>query len=225
MPIQAVVAVPESASRRVYDYLRDQLLARGIAPNELLSEGQIAAQVGVSRTPVREALLRLEAEGFVRLLPKRGALVLPVTLPQVTDLIEARQLVETYAARKAIASGNTGPLLRSLSAQLSTMRSAMRTKHTRAYVEADRAFHAAIVAATDNEILIGLYRSLRDRQLRMGVVNLLDESDVSSEDARMRATIADHEAIASAIADGSSRAADAAIRAHLKHAVQLLERR
>jgi DNA-binding GntR family transcriptional regulator len=59
----------------------------------------------------------------------------------------------------------------------------------------------------------------------MGVVNLLDESDVSSEHARMRATIADHEAIASAIADGSSRAADAAIRAHLKHAVQLLERR
>jgi DNA-binding GntR family transcriptional regulator len=221
----ALRAVPESASRRAYDYLRDELLARRIAPNELLSEGQIAEQVGVSRTPVREALLRLEAEGFVRLLPKRGALVLPVTLPEVTDLIEARELIETYGARKAINSGNTTALLRTLSAQLSTMRAAMRTKDTRAYVEADRAFHAAIVAATENEILVGLYRSLRDRQLRMGVVNLLVESDATSERTRMRATIADHEAIAAGIAGGSVRAAEAAIRAHLAHAVRLLERR
>jgi len=68
-----------SAADRVYDHVRQGILSRRYADNELLAEGGIAAETGVSRTPVREALLRLEAQGMIRLLPKRGALVLPVT--------------------------------------------------------------------------------------------------------------------------------------------------
>ena len=95
------------------------------------------------------------------------------------------------------------------------------------YVEADRDFHAAIVAATGNEILIGVYRSLRDRQLRMGVVNLLERHRRARPAgvARMRANIADHEAILAAVPARAIRAAEAAVTAHLDRAEQLLRDR
>ncbi len=100
-----------SAADRVYGYAKDAILARRLGVHDLLTEGELADAVGVSRTPVREALLRLQADGLVRLLPKRGALVLPVTPDEVADVLETRRLVETFAVRKAItapASGRPG---------------------------------------------------------------------------------------------------------------------
>ena len=82
-----------SAADRAYAYVKGEILARRFAPHDLLSEGQLAGAVGASRTPVREALLRLQGEGLVRLLPKRGALVLPVTVDEMADVMETRRLV------------------------------------------------------------------------------------------------------------------------------------
>jgi DNA-binding GntR family transcriptional regulator len=215
-----------SAADRVFDHAKAAILARRIAPHELLTEGDLADAVGVSRTPVREALLRLQAEGLVRLLPKRGALVLPVTAAEVADVLETRRLIETFAVRKAIA--DSGPeLVVHLGIHLQGMRTAMRVRDARAYMEADRDFHDRIVAATGNQILTTLYRSLRDRQLRMGVVNLLDESTGAVDTvgvARMRANIADHEAILAAVAARTIRAGEAAVIAHLDRAEQQLNR-
>src|SRR3954466_12275201 len=90
-----------TATSRAYDHLKQAILDRAYPGGALLSEGEVAAQVGVSRTPVREALLRLEAEGLVRLYPKRGALVLPVSPKEISDVLETRELVETFAAGKA----------------------------------------------------------------------------------------------------------------------------
>jgi DNA-binding GntR family transcriptional regulator len=224
--VRAGAAEQLSAADRVFNHAKAAILARRIAPHELLTEGDLAEAVGVSRTPVREALLRLQAEGLVRLLPKRGALVLPVTPAEVADVLETRRLIETFAVRKAIA-GSGADLVGHLEAHLQGMRDAMRARDARAYVEADRDFHDQIVAATGNEILTNLYRSLRDRQLRMGVVNLLDESTGSVDTAgvaRMRANIGDHEAILAAIAARTVRAGEAAVIAHLDRAGQQLAR-
>src|SRR3954465_15306757 len=90
-----------TATSRAYDHLKQAILDRAYPGGALLSEGEVAAQVGVSRTPVREALLRLEAEGLVRLYPKRGALVLPVSPREVSDVLETRELVETFTAGRA----------------------------------------------------------------------------------------------------------------------------
>src|SRR4051794_12919907 len=161
-----------SASDRVYSHAKAQILARTYAPHDLLTEGELADAVGVSRTPVREALLRLQAEGLVRLLPKRGALVEPVTPAEVQDVLEVRRLIEAFAVRKAVSAARP-PLLARLGTHLQHMRDALASRDAATYVEADRDFHAELVAATGNRILVDLYRSLRDRQLRMGVVNLL----------------------------------------------------
>src|ERR1700744_6483151 len=110
------VEPPPTAAERAYRFVRAEVLSRRIKPHDVISEGQIALAVGVSRTPVREALLRLEAEGVLRLLPKRGALVLPVTTEQMLDLIEARQLIETFAVRKVIGSGSAPAVTRLIAA-------------------------------------------------------------------------------------------------------------
>ncbi len=212
-----------SAADRVYAYAKEAVLARWFAPHALLTEGELAAAVGVSRTPVREALLRLQADGLVRLLPKRGALVLPVTAAEVTDVFETRRLIEAFAVRKAIAGA--GPeLVVALSGHIEAMRAAMQRRNAHAYVEADRDFHAEIVASTGNEIIVSLYRSLRERQLRMGVVNLLGDQAGTVNPTRMRAMIADHEAILKAVAARTVRAAESAVTAHLDHAERLLGR-
>ena len=217
---------PLSAADRVYEYAKAGILGRRFAPHDLLVEGDLATAVGVSRTPVREALLRLQADGLIRLLPKRGALVLPVTPGEMADVLETRRLIETFAIRKAVAEPPRG-LTDRLEGHLDRMRTAQKARAARDYAEADRDFHEEIVAATGNEILAALYRSLRDRQLRMGVVNLLDESTGSVDPAgvsRMRANIADHEAISSAIAARSVRAGEAAVHAHLERAERQLRR-
>jgi DNA-binding GntR family transcriptional regulator len=210
-----------SAVDRAYRYVKADIVGRRIRPHDVLSEGQIAGAVGVSRTPVREALLRLESEGVLRLLPKRGALVLPVTTEQMLDLIETRRLVESFAVHKVISSGRVGPLVEALRQHLELMREALARRDGAGYVAADRDFHAEIVAAAENSILADLYRGLRDQQLRMGAVNLLDET-AEPDLARMRSTLADHEQIAAAIAARRSRAAEAAVRQHLDHAERLL---
>src|SRR5947199_10651554 len=91
-------ATTPSATTRVYQHLKQAILERIHAEGALLSEAEIAAAVGVSRTPVREALLRLESEGLVTLYPKRGVLVLPVSAREIEDVIDARRLVEVHAA-------------------------------------------------------------------------------------------------------------------------------
>jgi DNA-binding GntR family transcriptional regulator len=223
---QAALEPLPSAADRAYQYAKRAILERRYAPHELLTEGELAAAVGVSRTPVREALLRLQSEGLIRLLPKRGALVLPVTAAEVADVIETRRIIETFAVRKAIASAGTD-LVATLQEQLKRMRAAVRERDARAYVEADRDFHESIVAATGNAILTALYRSLRDRQLRMGVINLLHERTGSVDAAsvaRMRSSIVEHEAILAAITARTLRAGEAAVAAHLDRAAEQLGR-
>jgi DNA-binding GntR family transcriptional regulator len=216
---------PPSAAERAYAYIKGEILARRFGAHDLLSEGQLADAVGVSRTPVREALLRLQGEGLVRLLPKRGALVLPVTVDEAADVMETRRLVESFAARKVLTSRPQAALVPVLDGYLQDMRAAMHAHDVTAYVQADRDFHLAIVAATGNEIITALYRSLRERQLRMGTVNLLDDSGNAVDPARMRATLAEHERIRDALRSGSVRAVTEAVTAHLDHAERTLARR
>lgn len=214
-----------SAADRAYAYVKGEILARRFAPHDLLSEGQLAGAVGASRTPVREALLRLQGEGLVRLLPKRGALVLPVTVDEMADVMETRRLVETFAARKVLTHQPSAALGSVLECHLDAMRAAMESHDVVAYVQADRDFHLAIVAATGNEIITSLYRSLRERQLRMGTVNLLDGTGTNVDPARMQSTLAEHERIRDALRAGRADAVVKAVGAHLDHAESTLARR
>lgn len=202
-----------SAADRVYQHVRAGILTRRFADNDLLAEGRIAEETGVSRTPVREALLRLEADGMIRLLPKRGALVLPVGVQEWRDVLATRELVETHCVRVIIESGRAAALMPSLAASITDLRQATVAGDLVGYVHADRDFHAGIVAAAGNSILVRLYASLRDRQLRMGTANLLAEGGFD-DPARLARTIADHQGISDAI---SREDATGAVRLTIEH--------
>ncbi|MDQ4008378.1 MAG: GntR family transcriptional regulator [Actinomycetota bacterium] len=180
-----------SAAQRVYEHVKTGILDATYPGGELLTEGAVSERVGVSRTPVREALLRLEAEGLVRLYPKKGALVVPVSAQEADDVLEARALVERYCAagawtRRAELAADLEPLL-------GQMRAHRESGDVAGFSRADREFHERIVAAAGNDVLARLYRSLRERQLCISSVVMR----VSAE--RMDLAVQDHQRMVDAL--------------------------
>jgi DNA-binding GntR family transcriptional regulator len=185
------------AAERVYAYVKAAILDRVYPGNELLTEGELATAVGVSRTPVREALLRLEESGLVKLYPKKGALVLPVLAQEVNDVLEARELIETHAAAKVWPRRKQ--LAEKLVPLVQEMRAHRKAGDAKSFLVADRVFHEAIVGAAGNEILAKLYNSLRDRQVRMGVPG------IEMQPARMDKSIAAHQEMIEVLGGNSAK--------------------
>ena len=94
-----------TATNRAYAFTKGRVLDSTFAGGNFITEGEVADALGMSRTPVREAFLRLEGEGLLRLYPKRGALVVPVSVGEVEAVMETRMLVERFALDKVLANG------------------------------------------------------------------------------------------------------------------------
>ncbi|NEA46576.1 GntR family transcriptional regulator [Streptomyces sp. SID10815] len=195
------------AADRVYTHVKQAVLDRRYEGGTLLTEGELAEAVGVSRTPVREALLRLEVEGLLKLYPKKGALVLPVSAQEIADVVETRRLVEGHAVRKAVPA--PAGLLRRLAELLEQQKRQAAAGDLAAAAVTDRCFHAEIVRSGGNEILSRLYDQLRDRQLRMGVAVMHSHPD------RIAKTLAEHEAILTALREGDAEAAVDIVHGHV----------
>ncbi|MFI7103798.1 GntR family transcriptional regulator [Streptomyces sp. NPDC050161] len=195
------------AAERVYTHVKDAVLQRRYEGGMLLTEGELAEAVGVSRTPVREALLRLEVEGLIKLYPKKGALVLPVSAQEIADVVETRLLVEKHAAAKAVPASKA--LLAELAEHLETMQEQAAAGDLAAVSVADRCFHAALVRSAGNQILDRLYEQLRDRQLRMGVAVMHAHPD------RIAKNITEHAEILDALRAGDAEAATGALHRHV----------
>ena len=200
----------DSASARAYHWTRERVLDGTFPGGTMLSEGEVSERVGVSRTPVREAFLRLAAEGVLQLFPKRGALVTSMSERDVRDVLEARLLVEPWAAAEAARQGDREDLVASLAQHVDHLRERGEAGDVVGYQEADRAFHEAIVTATGNALLIGFYRTLRDRQLRIGAVAN------SAVKGRAATILAEHLAIMRAIEKGDADGVGEMVRAHVE---------
>ncbi|GAV42153.1 GntR family transcriptional regulator [Streptomyces acidiscabies] len=202
-----VPATRQPAAERVYAHVKQGVLDRRYEGGTLLTEGELADAVGVSRTPVREALLRLEVEGLIRLYPKKGALVLPVSAQEIADVVETRLLIEKHAVRKAV------PAPAALIARLAELLERQKEEAGRGDLAAaavtDRCFHAEIVRSGGNEILTRLYDQLRDRQLRMGVAIMHAHPD------RIAKSLVEHEQILDALRSGDAEAAVSIVCRHV----------
>ena len=204
----------DGAKNRAYAFTKQRVLDATYPGGDLLTEGEVAEALGMSRTPVREAFVRLEGEGLLRLYPKRGALVVPVSAQEVEALMETRVLVERFAVTKAIArqADVTG-----------AMREAIARQERRAgagdldgFVAADREFHTVLVAAAGNQIVLDLYDSLRDRQQRMGIAAL------RREPRRLGQILAEHRGLTDAIEAGDVETTLELLEAHLHGTLALL---
>jgi DNA-binding GntR family transcriptional regulator len=201
-------------TERAYTYTKQRVLDATYAGGELLTEGEVAGALGISRTPVREAFLRLEGEGLLRLYPKRGALVVPVSAGEVEAVMETRVLVERFAFEKAIVRG--ADVTDAMRAEIARQEERAAAGDLDGFVEADRAFHTALVAAAGNPIVLSLYDSLRDRQQRLGVTAL------RREPRRLGEILDEHRALTEAVASGDVDATLALLEAHLHGTLVLL---
>jgi len=208
---------PPTATERAYSHTKARVLDGTYPGGALITEGDVSDAVGVSRTPVREAFLRLQAEGLLRLYPKRGALVVPVSAQEIDDVIETRGMVERFAVEKVIASGRHREVGARLRESLAAQRRLRRSPEP--FTEADRDFHGLVVAATGNQVIADLYAALRDRQLRMGVTALLRDPH------RVERILEEHTALADAVAAGDLDAALASVTHHLHGTEEALRRR
>jgi DNA-binding GntR family transcriptional regulator len=200
-----------AAKDRALEYVKTQVLTGAFSGGELISEGEVANALGMSRTPVREAFLRLEAEGLLKLYPQRGALVVPVSSEEARAVIEARLLLEQFAATKVVARGpaTCAAVFERLSAELQRQRDAAAAPNWRDFVEADRAYHDVTLEASGNAILSDLYSSLRDRQMRMTGESLIHDRQ------RMATILDEHRVIAEALRDGDLQRTLEAVQTHL----------
>jgi DNA-binding GntR family transcriptional regulator len=203
-----------TATERAYAFAKERILDGRFAGGELISEGDVAAGVSLSRTPVREAFLRLESEGLLKLFPKRGALVVPVSAAEVEHVMETRMVVERFAVERIIRSGTD--LQGAPEAAIETQERFLSEAHSLRFVEADRRFHRTFVAGAGNPILLQLHDSLRDRQSRMGLAALARDDD------RIQQILTEHRAIAAAVREGDAEAADVIVVRHLRGTLALL---
>src|SRR4051794_20235059 len=207
-----VLAGSGPAAARVYAYVKERLLDGRFPGGALLSENELSQQLGLSRTPVRQAFVQLEAEGLLELYPKRGALVVPVAASEIEDVFEARLLVEEHCARRA--AGARAALAAELADALAERgRAIARGAGGRAeFAGSDRRFHRAIVHASGNAILTRLYDALRDRQQRIAAVSLARNPGDAGR------FIAEHRGIVDALGRADATAACELVSAHLRTA-------
>jgi DNA-binding GntR family transcriptional regulator len=206
------VAGTGSAAARVYAHVKERLLDGSFPGGALLSENELSQQLGLSRTPVRQAFVQLEAEGLLELYPKRGALVVPIAASEVEDVFEARLLVEEHSAKRAASAG--AALAAKLAGEIERQERAIASGATGMadFAKSDRRFHRAIVHAAGNAILTRLYDALRDRQQRIAAVSL------ARNPADAERFVVEHRRIADAIGRADATAACDLVAAHLRSA-------
>ncbi|MGW9629576.1 GntR family transcriptional regulator [Agromyces sp. NPDC055520] len=153
----------ESAAERARAAIRAAILDGTHRPDTMLSENELAAQLGMSRTPVRAALSRLQDDGLITIYPKRGALVRSLSTREIADLADARLILETAGVQRATSAARLA-LADRLEPGLAAQRDALAARNLDGFVTLTIAFHRSFVEAGGNAVLIEVGDRLADRQ-------------------------------------------------------------
>lgn len=160
-------ASPEgrSLTERAYEAIKHDIITLRLRPGEPLNEAQLMQSTGLGRTPVHQAMHRLALEGLVVILPRKGAMVAPVSLNDALEIIDVRMINETYCVELA-ARAATPDDLAAIEAVLLRSRDAIAARDVATMMRIDRDFHLAISRASRNQTLADLLRGLHERSLR-----------------------------------------------------------
>jgi DNA-binding GntR family transcriptional regulator len=161
--LDRVLALDGPAADKAYRAVLDSIVAGSVMAGTLLTEGQVAEAIGMSRTPVREAFLRLSTEGLLDLYPKRGAIVTAPSRAEVDELLAVRAMFEKQAVAWVAERGVPADLEATLRGHLETQAG---TADPLEFARSDRGLHEAIVAASGNSIAHDLFAQTGPRLLR-----------------------------------------------------------
>jgi DNA-binding GntR family transcriptional regulator len=200
---------------RAYRELRESLLDGSIPPGAFLSERQLADRLGMSKTPIRAALERLEGDGLVTVSPQQGIVVRDVTLREIQELFDMRAAVEPFVARRV--AGRLGPARAAdLRDNLRKQAAAARKGDAAAAGALDVAFHLLLADALDNrEVVQWLTRALA--KLSREIVRISRNAE-----GRLLASYREHVAIAKAVLEGDGDRAAADMEDHFRFSRQSL---
>lgn len=196
-----------------YKRLRDAILTGRVRPNERLVEAELAVQFEVSRTPVRESLKKLAAEGLV-ISRRRGWIVREHTGDEIREIYEARSALEGYCARLAARRGTDAEIQGIVSISRGEDRSILKSLRER-LVEVNDLFHDAIISAAHNERLVHIVRTNRNYYFNFRIASLYTDEEAE-------ASLAGHEAIVCALLDRDADRAEREMRQHIDLALAVI---
>ncbi len=166
----------------VFQTLRNAIITGELQPGERLMETQLGERLGVSRTPIREAIRKLELEGLVVMVPRKGAQVAQFTEKDIQDVLEVRGALEALAAKIACKRMDDRAFLK-LQLAIAEYSYAAKNKDLEMMIEKDVEFHEIIVGATQNDKLIQIFNNLREQVNRYRITYLKNTEDAESVQA------------------------------------------
>lgn len=203
-----------SGSRWAYETIRNRILSLELAPGAGLDEQELIASLGVSRTPIREALIQLSAEGLVEMLPNRGARVAKIDLPGVREFFEALDAHQRMVTRWA-ALRHTKEDLRRIDEERRRFDAAVASGQVGEMMSTNLAFHEAIGAACGNALIARSYSQLLAYGLRLSHISLAYEALAAGEPDTHKEDIGrDHLDMQRHLMAGDADAAEATARLH-----------
>jgi DNA-binding GntR family transcriptional regulator len=208
-PMQRIEHANLSLVNQAYKELKRILLEHQIPQGGKLNEGELAGALGISRTPVREAINRLAKEGLVEIFPQRGAFVIRFSEEDVNELFLIRENLEGLAAYLA-AEKMTGTDLTRLESCVEGFKEPYRKKDIQRYAREDFKFHQTIIKLSDARRLTTLISTLYDH-IRIFRLTTLGLSD------RMKVSLAEHERLIEAFRKKDASEAETLMRRHIRH--------
>ena len=196
----------------VFNTLRQAILRGELKPGERLMEIQLANKLGVSRTPIREAIRKLELEGLVLMIPRKGAEVAEITEKSLRDVLEVRRALEELSVQLACEK-ITKEEIRELERVAKEFQQVVKSSDITEIAEVDVRFHDIIYTATDNQKLIQLLNNLREQMYRYRVEYL-------KRDGVFPQLIAEHEAIIRHIENNEKEKATEVMCRHIDNQVE-----
>ncbi|KNZ69215.1 GntR family transcriptional regulator [Thermincola ferriacetica] len=198
----------------VFEALREAIINGTLEPGERLMEIQLAEEMGVSRTPVREAIRKLELEGFVVMVPRKGAYVAGLSMKDIADVFEIRTALESLAAGLA-AERITEEELENLERLLVKIGECVQANDLDKLIEVDTEFHDVLFKATRNERLVQIISNLREQIQRFRTTSL-------ASPGRMKYALEEHKKIVEAVSERNVELAQKLAAEHIENAENIM---
>jgi DNA-binding GntR family transcriptional regulator len=197
-----------SLADMAFEAIKEKILKLYFLPGQYLNEGALCALLDMGRTPIHQALQRLQHEGLVEVMPRKGVIVQPGSISEILKILDSRATVEAELARNAAQRATSKDV-----DELKTLARAGATNgkmsELDSFIGADRDFHRKFAELAENPVLSDFARTLHERSIRYWYLHLWQTLDD-------KATIRQHTAIADAIARGDGDAAAEAVRTHIE---------
>jgi DNA-binding GntR family transcriptional regulator len=200
------VEKPLTLRERIVDFVKDAVISGRLRPGERVPEQEIADNLGISRTPIREAFRQLESEGFITVTPRKGAVVSPITDKDVSEFYSIKSLLEGYAAKTACKK-LTEKELKKLETLNASMKKCAERNDVKGFFKLDAQFHETFLKSCGNDKLKGLIHHLVQQFERFRITAM-------SLPGRMQDSVKQHDEITEAFKKGDESMVESLVRAN-----------